>query len=240
MIALYVKTHRKTGLKYLGKTVEDPYTYQGSGIHWTNHINKHGYDCDTEVIRWCKDNESVKAWGIFYSDLWNVVESDDWANLKREEGDGGWGYINNDKELKLAKNQRAREKTNSILEAKYGPEWRTFIAKHAHKMCKENKTGIYAEDYVSVWSKNSELQQLGNTPEARSKAVITQKKTFAEICHQQGEKNSQYGTRWITNDKFNMKLSVKCQMPYGWRASRIMGLPSIPKELKELLIAEME
>lgn len=28
-IYLYVKTHRKTGLKYFGKTVKDPLTYKG-------------------------------------------------------------------------------------------------------------------------------------------------------------------------------------------------------------------
>ena len=44
IIYLYVKTHRKTGLKYLGKTKKDPFVYQGSGVHWKNHLNKHGYD----------------------------------------------------------------------------------------------------------------------------------------------------------------------------------------------------
>ena len=38
MIYLYKKTHNKTGLKYLGKTIsKDPYTYSGSGVYWTRH-----------------------------------------------------------------------------------------------------------------------------------------------------------------------------------------------------------
>ena len=36
---LYVKTHKKTGLKYLGQTKKDPFQYSGSGHRWTKHIN---------------------------------------------------------------------------------------------------------------------------------------------------------------------------------------------------------
>jgi hypothetical protein len=89
-IYLYVKTHRKTGLKYLGKTESaDPHKYRGSGIFWTRHIKKYGYDVDTEIIRECKDADELRHWGLYYSTLWNVVESDKWANLKEETGHGG-------------------------------------------------------------------------------------------------------------------------------------------------------
>jgi hypothetical protein len=89
-IYLYKKTHRKTGLQYLGKTKNvDPFTYPGSGIYWTSHLNVHGDDCDTEILKECNTNEELKEWGLYYSALWNVVESDGWANLKEESGDGG-------------------------------------------------------------------------------------------------------------------------------------------------------
>lgn len=89
-IYLYKKTHNKTGLKYLGKTTQqDPHKYKGSGLYWTNHIKKHGYDVTTEIIRECKNKEELRHWGKYYSNLWNVVESNEWANLKQEEGDGG-------------------------------------------------------------------------------------------------------------------------------------------------------
>lgn len=89
-IYLYVKTHNKTGLKYLGKTKSsDPHLYQGSGSYWTNHIKKHGYDVTTEIIKECSSKEELKKWGSHYSKLWNVVRSKEWANLKEETGDGG-------------------------------------------------------------------------------------------------------------------------------------------------------
>ena len=90
MIYLYVKTHNKTGLKYLGKTVyDDVDSYQGSGKIWKRHIKKHGYDVTTEIIFVTDSKDEIKEKGIYYSNLWNIVESDDWANLKPEEGDGG-------------------------------------------------------------------------------------------------------------------------------------------------------
>lgn len=87
---LYVKTHNKTGLKYLGKTVsKDPYSYSGSGTVWLRHLDKHGYDYTTEILLETDNDEELKEQGVYYSNLWNVVESTEWANLIIEQGDGG-------------------------------------------------------------------------------------------------------------------------------------------------------
>jgi len=89
MYYLYVKTHNTTNLKYLGYTKRDPYKYKGSGTRWYNHIKKHGYDVTTEIIFQSESKEEVAETGRVYSDLWNVVESVNWANLVIESGDGG-------------------------------------------------------------------------------------------------------------------------------------------------------
>lgn len=89
MLYLYVKTHKKTGLKYLGYTSQDPYRYHGSGVYWRNHLQKHGYDYNTEILSECQDKDEIRRLGLYYTALWNVVESDEWANLKEESGDGG-------------------------------------------------------------------------------------------------------------------------------------------------------
>lgn len=86
---LYIKTHNITGLKYLGKTVQDPFKYKGSGTVWLRHITKHGYDVTTEILLETDDKNLLKETGIFYSKLWNIVESKNWANLMMEQGDGG-------------------------------------------------------------------------------------------------------------------------------------------------------
>ncbi len=91
MIYLYVKTHNVTGLKYLGKTVsKDPHKYKGSGLVWRNHCNVHGYNYSTQIIFQSIHKHEIKDQGIYYSQLWDVVRSDEWANLKAEECDGGY------------------------------------------------------------------------------------------------------------------------------------------------------
>jgi hypothetical protein len=85
---LYTKTHLKTGLKYLGYTKNDPHTYKGSGHYWILHIEKHGYDVWTNIIFRTEIKSEIKEMGLYYSRLWNVVESDEWANLIEENGSG--------------------------------------------------------------------------------------------------------------------------------------------------------
>jgi hypothetical protein len=85
---LYVKTHA-TGLKYLGKTVGDPYKYKGSGTHWLRHLRKYGEEHTTEILLETDDKELFREKALYYSNLYNVVESKEWANIVPEQGDGG-------------------------------------------------------------------------------------------------------------------------------------------------------
>ncbi len=95
-IYLYVKTHNQTGLKYLGKTIKsNPYKYPGSGKYWRRHLKLHGHDVSTEIIKECVDEKELEHWGRYYSELWDIVNSPQWANLKPESGEGGawYGYV---------------------------------------------------------------------------------------------------------------------------------------------------
>ena len=89
MITLYVKTHKVTGLKYLGKTEKDPYVYKGSGIRWKRELKKYGNDVDTEILFESENFEEIKEKGLYYSELWDIVHSDEWANFIEENGSGG-------------------------------------------------------------------------------------------------------------------------------------------------------
>ena len=83
---LMVKTHKITGLRYLCKTTQDPYKYRGSGVYWKLHCKKYGSDHDTEIIKECDNLSDFAYWGLYYSDLWNVVGSNEWANIIPEDG----------------------------------------------------------------------------------------------------------------------------------------------------------
>jgi len=89
-IYLYIKTHNITGLKYFGKTIaKDPYAYKGSGTHWVAHIRKHGYDVTTTIYGTYYDKLECQIAAMAFSEENNIVESNEWANLRIENLDGG-------------------------------------------------------------------------------------------------------------------------------------------------------
>lgn len=88
---IYVKQSPK-GLLYLGKTVREPFSYRGSGKRWLSHLAKYEFrsnDCKTYILHETANKQELIRLGLYYSNLFNVVNSDQWANLKVEEGDGG-------------------------------------------------------------------------------------------------------------------------------------------------------
>lgn len=128
MIYLYVKTHNKTGLKYLGKTVSsNPDNYRGSGKYWKRHIKKHGYDVSTTILLATKNEQELKDTGVFFSKLWNIVESSEWANLKMEQGDGGWDHI--DSKGKMVSHE-SRQKMSKSAKIRQTGETNSFYGKH--------------------------------------------------------------------------------------------------------------
>lgn len=123
MMYLYVKTHNTTGLKYLGKTVkEDYHSYPGSGKRWIRHLNEHGFDYSTEILLATEDKQEFKETAVFFSRLWNIVSSDEWANFRIEEGDGG------DTSIFVDHVKRGK----SISETKNSDEWKNSVGLNAN------------------------------------------------------------------------------------------------------------
>lgn len=88
-IYLYIKIHNITGLKYFGKTCQDPFKYSGSGVYWKNHIKHHGNDVTTEIIGYFDNTEECEIVALNFSKTNNIVESVEWANLIEENGCDG-------------------------------------------------------------------------------------------------------------------------------------------------------
>lgn len=84
---LLIKWHNKTGLKYLcfhKGTRSNCLKYKGSGYYWLNHLGKHGADISTKILFESDDRKMISVMGIYYSKLWGVVDSKDFANLTVE------------------------------------------------------------------------------------------------------------------------------------------------------------
>ena len=168
---LYVKTHSLTGLKYLGQTSKtDPHKYTGSGKYWLKHVKKHGSNYSTEILYESEFKNQIDIMGIYYSELWNVVDSNEWANLKPESGDGAATGIHNP-----MRNPLILEKQQTIL--------KTPVIKEKHRLAT-----IAAMNRIEVKEK---LQKFRNTSEYKNYLKTTLNKPEL-LKKRAGQNNSHY------------------------------------------------
>lgn len=209
---LYKKTHNQTGLKYLGKTESDPYTYKGSGTRWVNHLNVHGNDVSTEVLHECKTNDEIKHWGEYYSNLWNIVESDEWANLKIESGAGGSYPHREETKKRLSEVKRGLPAHNK------GKQW--------SQERKDRQTGLFAKEnnpmfgriVVNNGTTNLTINKTDPIPDGYVLGAIQ------KMGNKKGrpkELNPNFGKHWITDGLTNKMVSKQNAIPEGWRKGRI-------------------
>jgi hypothetical protein len=90
---LYIKRHKVTGLKYFGKSTSNLIeSYNGSGKYWKTHIAKHGKQRIEHVwnSQWFYNKKELEEFALAFSELFDIVKSNEWANLIVENGlDGG-------------------------------------------------------------------------------------------------------------------------------------------------------
>jgi len=157
MITLYVKTHRDTGLKYFGKTMkDDPISYKGSGKYWLNHLKKHGSNFDTEIIGVYELEEEAMEIALKFSKENNIVESDEWANLREENALDGhpkgivftdeWRQNMSKRRKGVLRGPHTQERRENIRKAKLGvpnlklkgiPKSKEHVENHAKSVSKE-------------------------------------------------------------------------------------------------------
>ena len=173
---LYVKIHNVTGLKYLGKTSRnDVYIYEGSGKYWQRHIKKYGYDVTTHILLVTEDINELKETGIFFSKLFNVVKSKEWANLMEENGNGMSSEFSSNLQKKRIKEGKmpqvfTTEKTlvhnKKMLELGIHPSQNKNIIKETNRKMLENGTHPFIDKNTRINNqravKEHQLQLLAN------------------------------------------------------------------------------
>jgi hypothetical protein len=91
---LYAKQHNVTGMRYFGKTTQNPYVYLGSGFEWLTHLyaNKNGFyhDVSTTWVMEYTDPIILEKEALFFSKVYDITNSPEWANQKPENGLDGW------------------------------------------------------------------------------------------------------------------------------------------------------
>lgn len=68
------------------------------------------------------------------------------------------------------------------------------------------------------------IQSKGSEASRNPEAIAKKKETMRRINHQKGEKNSQYGTRWIHNMelKVSKRIDKEDLLPEGWSEGRVI------------------
>lgn len=209
---LYQIINNINGKIYVGvhKTKNMDDGYMGSGKNITAAIKKHGIENFTKTI--LKTFDTQESMFAYESHIVNedFLSRGDVYNI-RTGGKGGWDSVPKNHECKRI----GRRNADLVMEQKYGPKWRSIIGKKGsiaasspYSKSKRKQTRIDKK----IKSDASSM----NTPEVNEKRI----KKFAEINHSQGEKNSQFGSMWITDGSENMKIRKEDIIPFGWRKGR--------------------
>jgi hypothetical protein len=163
---LCLKTHNKTGLKYLCKTTQkNPNLYSGSGVDWKIHLEENGFDITTEIIKECSSMEEFSYWGRYYSKLWNIVSAMDnygnkiWANRIPETG-GGPGWKTG--ELNPAKTDKFRQFRSESQLGSDNPKFDHTKYIFEHKITKERIIATQAELIKKTSAPHSNVSNLVN------------------------------------------------------------------------------
>jgi NUMOD3 motif len=184
---LYIKIHNTTGLKYFGKTTNDPFKYRGSGLYWLAHLKKHGSDISTEIVGYYTNQEECTEAAVEFSTTHNIIKAVNenntkiWANQINENGtDGGattFGprseevkrkisekqkgkIISEETKLKI-KSARALQDTSYLKGRIINAEWRTKISDTlAGRTISEDVREKMREGQLNRWKKYRE--QKGN------------------------------------------------------------------------------
>jgi len=187
---LYIKCHNETGLRYFGKTINDPHNYYGSGKYWIRHLKKYGYNISTIWCQLFTDKESLLEFALNFSIENKIIKSRGWANLKNETGtDGGiFGPITEEyrQKLKGAKTDEIRFLNGSVWRNKKQPEW----------VIEKRKESLKRVEHTSEW--NNKVR-LGVIESYRNPSVAMINK-YSKIS----EGNKQWG--WITDGLENKRI----------------------------------
>lgn len=182
---LYIKTHTITGLKYLGQTKAlDPHKYVGSGVSWVAHLKEYGNSYTTTILRECQSKEERNEWGRYYSTLWDIAKSTEWANRIPETGGGAGGPRSAESIAKMHKTRMDRYGTLKTITDKSiarSVETRRINGSYAHTQ--------KSIDKMLETKKTNGTLHLPKTAESVARGVAT------------GKKNGSYAKSAETVDK---------------------------------------
>lgn len=202
---IYKTTNLLNGKYYIGMHSTDDLDdgYMGSGKRLRRSLNKHGKDNHkVEILEFVDTREELKKREEEIVNL-NEIAKVECMNLKV----GGYGGLSSDKHkeafIKAGVdnfNKTKEQRLLSINKTRATPEHKTKMSKVLSEYYKENDNGF----------------------KGKSHSEETKKLLSDEAKLKTGNKNSQYGTCWITNGTESKKIYKGDNIPDGWFLGRKM------------------
>ena len=203
------------GKIYIGKhqTKDLNDGYMGSGKQLKRAQAKHGienfkkeilFQFDNEADMNAKEAELVTEEFCLKEDTYNLCPG----------GKGGWGYVNANDELRVAKNIIAGRTSGTIHANKLKND--LILLDEARRQFKEKVAVHYNPIKNATAIKNKYLNgtMFGKTHSEETKAKMKLKAS--------GRNSSQFGTMWITNGQENKKIKKDVDIiPEGWYKGRV-------------------
>lgn len=240
---LYIKIHTKTKLKYFGKSIKkDIEKYTGSGKRWLNHINKHGKQHIVTI--WISDyfysEKDIKKFALEFSEQNNIKNSNEWANLKEENGlDGGKlpeNSILSIKEKLTGRNKNThkyielaalkKSKTMKDPKGKYQQQGRQKIENWLNSLSpaerKEKLGHIVTQEQKNKLSKDR-IGKTKNNNERVYKMSLTKKEHFQNmsLLERKEKLGHSKGRKWFHNDEIKKSKTFHIEnVPNGWKLGR--------------------
>lgn len=199
---IYKTTNLINGKVYIGKhkTKNPNDNYLGSGKDFNHAKELHGVEnFKKEVLFVFSTEEEMDAKEAELVN-WDFVKEDDNYNLC-PGGKGGWGFINENAELRKKASLAARLKLNHLYEN--DEIWKEQTSK---KVSYGLKKKYLTDIHHSLGSKHTE--------ETKQKMRKSKNK---------GDKNPNFDTVWITNGIENRQINKNLDLPKGWKQGRILN-----------------
>jgi hypothetical protein len=205
---IYKTTNLINEKYYIGMHTTDNLNdgYVGSGKKLWYSIKKYGkenFKC--EILEMLPDKSSLKNREI---EIVNEELLSDSQCMNLTVGGGDGFYFINKNGINNKSNQFRLGGERSSEKLKTDSEWRSRHKKIASETMKKNhKLGKYRYDTFR-----------GKKHKEETKKRIGEKNSN----NQKGEKNSQFGTCWITNGIENQKIHKNDSIPKGWKLGRVV------------------